>query len=176
MKLIILILLTPFLCLAQYPEQNNSKKDDISNTNFIYENHNLKWQKIFNTSITPTKINLHLKNNGFHSFIEGDLIEFNNEYILNDLKDYGYSWGSFPTYTNDGAFSGFIELKDSKYRVTVNSNKIKDVLNPDIYNELETWIFRNSVMRSKKVSLKVLEMYNAYFSNIFTLNNTQTDW
>lgn len=144
---------------------------------FKLENNTLLWQHVINDSISIENIDLQLKNQGFKTYIENNLLNFEKTYTLPDLKNHGYNWGSFPTYLNNGVYFGFIQLKNNKYRITINSILLDDTLNQAIATELKEWIYKtNGTMRMQKSSIKVLNVFNSYFKAIFSPKPETSDW
>jgi hypothetical protein len=144
--------------------------------NFTHIKEVLTWETVYNNNVSISDLNLYLKTQGFNCTISGTLIEFDKGYGIENLKPYGYTFGGFPTYMNDGFYKGYIEFKEGRYRVTIPSIKIINTLDTSLNFELETWIYRKDKMRMPEASLKVLTTFDAYFTELFTYKELKNDW
>jgi len=94
--------------------------------NFIVENSQVSWRKIYSTSNTQEEIIALIKkrNNLLITEIKKDIIEGQVSNLVMDHKKAGYSQlGTPEALSNDVRFSGFfnIEFKEGRYRVTARS-------------------------------------------------------
>lgn len=142
--------------------------------NFIVENNNLKWQVVVTNTATINVKNIHLKQQGFTTNTSDGVIEFEKQFTLDDLKPFGYSWSSYPTYVQPGNYNGIIEFKDGKYRITItNINVFYQPTNT--YDNLSDFVVKKSSINAKKHHLKALQTFNDYFKDILT-NTKVSDW
>jgi hypothetical protein len=94
--------------------------------NFVIENSQVRWQKIYSTSKTQEEIVILLKkkNNLFVIEIKNNNIEGQISNLVMDRKKSGYSKLGVPDALDDDVrFSGFftIEFKDGRYRATARN-------------------------------------------------------
>ena len=142
--------------------------------NFIVKNNNLKWQLVVNDTTTISSKNIYLKHQGFTTTTADGVIEFEKQFTLDDLKPFGYSWSSYPTYMQPGYYNGIIEFKDGKYRITItNINVFYQPTNT--HDNLGDFVVKKSSINAKKHHLKALQTFNDYFTELLTTTKV-SDW
>jgi hypothetical protein len=174
-NLIYILLFIPFLSFAQ--------KD-----NFIAKNNKVSWQKIYETNYSPEQILAKLKTVSYFY----DISNNDNTITLKfkDLKvkyrDMGYSPGNMSMYIGNGVFIGgvTIDLKEGKYRVTVNNImydfsylSIATMSDVQTRNNLEEVALKRGSNEFKNGFLKRdSEVLNYTFNDIFDISKyTKTD-
>lgn len=172
MKKLIIIFLLPLVSFSQH---------------FKVENNIVLWQKVYtdSTNLQSIKNYLITHSDSFKEVKENnDKLLFLKEFESLQLKPYGYKAMSFPTYMgNNGSFSGYIEFKDGKYRVTINNLMVKTIRIvalevTDQYDEdnISTYILdENGNINYSKSNTKALKVFDTYFTQLFTIKEKE-DW
>lgn len=146
-------------------------------TNFLVENNILKWQQIYNDSTSTNTILINLKQNGFDAYETETTIDFNNTFSNQDLKNIGMKWSSFPAYIQTGGnYSGFIEVKPDKVRVTITKIHCTDDLEPTGFMALQDFVVKKSELKTSKNHQKALNLLDTYFNNLFLTITKKSNW
>lgn len=142
--------------------------------NFNTDNSTLVWQKVINDTTSITAKSATLKQLGFSTEVQNNTIIISKPYSLEELEPHGYKWSGFPTYMFPGEFSGIVEFKDSKFRVTITSIQLNNItFNTKL--QLSEYVLKKGEINQKKHHLKVLNTFNSYFTALFT-KSPDNDW
>lgn len=153
MKLPLLLL---FIFSASYFDQTETE-------NFLIENNQVIWQKIYETELTKESLINKIRTNGNFENINITDNELTAEIkdLSIDYKGYGESEMSTPMYLSRSAVKAFciIEFKDQKYRVTFKNikfiQKYDDALSKmGEVNEIETFALAKKNTEFKSGFLK----------------------
>ncbi len=155
----------------------------VNSDHFKVENNNIVWQKVFRTeaSINDVHQALQLKGDVNRLKIEEDVLFFELTFDnKQDLHQYGYRRGSYPSYLGlGGKYSGYVQVKDGRYRVTVNNVQFIDDINGLLLDDLTANATRKGKVREGNRTRKVLNVFDAYFSDKFDVTVQQlsnSDW
>jgi len=110
-NILLLLLISPIICLSQ-----------VDDSNFIVENGELKWQKVYETSKTIDELFISLKTKKELSSVEmiGNVILGDIVGVTVDRKAAGLKSGNTAVYTGMDVYGSLkIEFKDNRYRATI---------------------------------------------------------
>ncbi len=92
--------------------------------NFLVNNGQMQWQKVYEKSIEINEVsNVMNKNGMFYDVgVTENTINFKFKDYKIDYKSSGKSLMSIPSYISNGQYAGngYIDIKEGKYRVTIN--------------------------------------------------------
>ena len=132
------------------------------------------WQKVYSGDLSHDELLSIIVNDGnFVDINDGDVITFRVVRGKLDVEDYGYKRGAVPMYVVNYDVSGFVtvQLKESKYRVTVDNIILVRNLTTRLGKEgeeepIETWAVKSGELTSGFKKTPSL-IYDMYFSNLF---------
>lgn len=146
-------------------------------TNFKIENNSLNWQKVYSDTTSINNIILNLKQKGFDVTDNNTYLDIKHNYTNKDLTNLGMKWSSYPPYIQTGGnYSGIIEFKSNKIRVTITKIKCNNSLNIDQSDPLDDYVVKKSEIKTNKHHQKALELLDIYFNNIFSKLNKKSNW
>ncbi len=155
----------------------------VGSNNFKVENNNIVWQKVFKKDVNINHIHeaLMLKGDVKNLRVSDGILFFELTFDnKQDLYQYGYRKGSYPSYLGlGGEFSGFVQVKDGRYRVTVNDVKFIDDINGLLIDDLTATATRKGKIKEGNRTQKVLNVFNDYFTDKFQVSVQQlsnADW
>jgi hypothetical protein len=110
--------------------------------NFIIDNSELVWQKVFETSMTFEELKEKIKDSGLFEKVEISDNKLSGEIkpFSADFNGAGFSEMSAPIYIARSTLSGFIiiEYKENKYRVTLKKILLTQKYTDPLTNQGET--------------------------------------
>lgn len=160
-KLIVLFQLITITAVAQH--------------NFTYNN-TLIWSKVYSINTSASNLNLHLKKQGATAYFEDNLLNFTINFDSKTLEPYGFKASQYPTYIQlGGNYTGFIEFKDNKYKVTITQIQVTNALDPALQYNISEYVTKKGVISTKTHHQKTLQLLDNYFNTTFTYNK-QSDW
>lgn len=179
-KMLLLFSLIPFFAFSQ------------ENYNFLINNNQLEWQKIYESKMTKVEIENILKSNGMFKdlTIEENIIKGYVENIPPDYKGAGKSQMSTTFYVLNSTINTFfmIEFKEEKYRVSLNNINLRGIndfkvgnvvaMSANSLRPLSEFAIKNSKLRSHFLSADA-NTYNYSLSNLFDFGKYQiktTEW
>lgn len=149
----------------------------ISSQNFKVDNNLLLWQNVYNDSVKPLELENFLKIKGLNIYTENNISTFSYNFSTENLTPYGFKSGSYATYIQMGGFySGVIEYKNNKYRVTVNKIEVKNAFDPNIVLDISEYVLKQGKIKQNKTHQKVLTLLNNYFTELFRFQKVAKDW
>lgn len=145
--------------------------------NFIIENSDVIFRKVFEIDVSSDMVIKHLNAIGAKNINkQKDYLTFEIDGIEIDYQKYGTSRGSLPIgvvapfYAN-----GLIEFKEGKYR-----GSISKIVWKDRYTEVSGYDMltkkRGTMFRDSDSMKKVIRIYNQYFEDLMTIKSTDDDW
>ena len=142
--------------------------------NFSVSEGKVYWQRVYPTDMTHEELLDVIINAGtFTDILDGDVITFRVIRGKIDLKNLGFSRGTVPMYVSGNDVSCFvtIQIKDGKYRVTVDNIILTENITAGVFkegteNQIETYAVRQGELTSG-FQKKPSKVYNGYFSNLF---------
>ena len=160
------ILLFVTLCITTFCKaQHNFSFDD-----------NLIWSNIYTNNVTAEQLNTFIKTKGAQSYIEDYVVNFTIKFDNTNLKPFGFKSLEFPTYIQFGGnYTGFVQFKNQKYKVTITRIEVVDVLDNSLSISLSEYVIKKNKISDKAMHQKTLQMLDAYFANTFTYKTT-SDW
>ena len=155
----------------------------VSSNNFKVENNNIVWQKVFRHDVSINDIHetLMLKGDVKKLKVADGILFFELTFDnKQDLYRHGYRRGSYPSYLGlGGEYSGFVQVKDGRYRVTVNNVRFIDDINGLLIDDLTASATRKGKIREGNRTQKVLNVFNEYFTDKFEVSMQElsnNDW
>ena len=144
------------------------------------------WQRVYETELTHDELLDIIINAGtFTDILDGESVTFRVVRGKIDFKSLGFSRGSLPMYASVNDVSCFVtlQIKDGKYRVTVDDIILTENVSGGLFKEgtentLETYAvkrgeFTNNFMKAPS------KLYNGFFSNLFLFQRKEyidDDW
>ncbi|APZ46313.1 hypothetical protein BW723_08385 [Polaribacter reichenbachii] len=182
MKIFSTLLIITF-CLSSFSQNTQLEYDNFK----IQENKSLKWQKVFDLTISKDSIvkllEVNLNNNSFFNELKYSKYRFtgfSNYKLLSDVKKlYGVA-----SNTQYKCFI-VIDVKDNKYRVSVSDITFKNIPvtvgNVTVNNEYTLYKLtvkgNNKNFKKGKLAKNTLHSFNKDFIDLFTIKeNIKTDW
>ncbi len=159
---------------------------------FIFENNQLEWVKVFESSLSKSDIEKIIKTKGVFKDLNFDdkLINGSVENIKCDYETLGKSkwFTSFYIQNTNVSFSFYIRFKEGRYRVVLNNINLKTidelstsditVMSVNGVNQLSTYAIKKTKFR-KSFLKSDAEIYEFTFTNLFNFNNykkNSDDW
>jgi hypothetical protein len=128
--------------------------------NFIVDQDEIIWQKIFQTNYSFDEFSERLKDSGLFDNIEFSPNKARGELktLFADLKGAGFSEMTAPIFVSRSSFSSFavLEYQEGKYRVTLRKILLSQKYNDPLSNQGEITALESYALNSKKE-----------FSNVF---------
>jgi hypothetical protein len=151
--------------------------------NFLPENNQIIWQKIFETEMDFNELALKIKESGIlvKPEIEENKILGQTKPIDADYKGAGYGEMSTPIYVARSFFDGFavIDFKDGKYRVTLKNIMLTQQYDDGLSKEgekttLEAYSLKRDRNEMKAAFTKSPGIILDYtFSKVFTFRSSE---
>ncbi|MBR5175411.1 MAG: hypothetical protein IKW89_05720 [Bacteroidales bacterium] len=146
--------------------------------NFSVSDGKVYWQRVYPTDLSHEELlDVIVKAGTFMDILDGDVITFRIVRGKIDFKELGFSRGSLPMYVSGNDVSCFVtvQIKDGKYRVTVDNiilteNVTAGVFKEGTENQLETYALKQGELTSG-FQKKPSKVYNGFFSNLFLFQN-----
>jgi hypothetical protein len=172
-KLIILII--AIISFPIFSQQQHS---------FNYENNQLEWVKVFESSLSKSEIEQIISSKGMFKKlnIEDNLIKGEIENIKCDFETLGKSsWTtSFYIQNTNMNFSFYINFKEGRYRIILNDIKLKTIdelstgdltiVSSNAIEPLSDYAIRKGKFRKGFLKSDV-EIYEFTLTNLFNFNN-----
>ena len=147
------------------------------NHNFKIESNNLIWQKVYNSEGSIHQLYASLRQQGNYEkiYIVRDEVIFTINYeSKNELEAHGYRSGSFPNYIKPGGkFTGYLQKKDGKYRVTITNVDFN--WNGDLVENIDDAALKKGELRDNNRTKKVIQLFDRYFNSKFDFAKTTTE-
>lgn len=142
--------------------------------NFSVSDGKVYWQRVYPTDLSHEELLDVIVNAGtFVDIQDGDVITFRVIRGIIDFNNLGFSRGTIPMYVSGNDVSCFvtIQIKDGKYRVTVDNIILTENITAGVFkegteNQLETYAVRQGELTSG-FQKKPSKVYNGYFSGLF---------
>lgn len=149
------------------------------NHNFKIESNNLIWQKVYENenSIHDLYESLRQQGNYEKIYIVRDEVIFTiNFESKNELEAHGYKSSSYPSYIKPGGkFTGYLQKKDNKYRVTITNVDFN--WNGDLVENIDDATLKKGELRDNNRTKKVIQLFDRYFNSKFDLvKNNEQNW
>jgi len=146
--------------------------------NFKIESNNLIWQKIYNSDSSIYELYESLRQQGNYEkiyIVRNEVIFTINFESKNELEAYGYkSWG-YPGYLKPGGkFTGYLQKKEGKYRVTITN--IDFNYNGDLVENIDDAALKRGEMKENTRAKKVIQLFDRYFNKKFDFSHISQDW
>ena len=145
------------------------------NHNFKIESNNLIWQKVYDNenSIHDLYESLRQQGNYEKIYIVRDEVIFTiNFESKNELEAHGYRSGGYPSYIKPGGkFTGYLQKKEGKYRVTITN--IDFNWNGDLVENIDDATLKKGELRDNNKTKKVIQLFDRYFNTKFDFTNAQ---
>tara|TARA_B110000091_G_scaffold71050_1_gene78364 strand:+ start:167 stop:712 length:546 start_codon:yes stop_codon:yes gene_type:complete len=178
-----LLLLITFFSLPLFSQNQHS---------FTYENNQLEWIKVFESSLSITEIKQIIKSKGMFKSInlEDNLIKGEVENIKCDYENLGKSsWTtSFYIQNSNMNFSFYLKFKEGRYGVILNNIQLKTidelstsnitVMSSNAITPLSDYAIRKGKFR-KGFLKSDAEIFEFTLTNLFKFNNykkNSDDW
>ena len=172
MKRLIPIAILLFVVALSFAQEKNEY-------NFFTQEGDVVWQKVFQTDLDAKAVFTAIKTSGnitditeTESVLVGNLVERKAEYA-----SLGYSRGSVPIFVND-LLGGFvkIEMRDGRYRVTVNKMyRIDDNSSARERTDFTFYVNKKGVLRLFPETAQKIFDHN--FMRMFDVNaQIEEDW
>lgn len=159
----------------------NIFSQQYQHSNFISENNQLKWVKIFKDTLHKSEIikRIIIGSNFSEFKFEEDIVFFKLPYSTSNFRPYGFNYFWFPDYIEEDSYcSGIIEFKENRYRVTIQQINIKVIDSRTntlkTVNISENIIAKNKIANNRSTN-KALYLFENYFDDIFTINTSKKD-
>jgi hypothetical protein len=168
----ILLLIFIFIGIQGYCQEQNFKVD----------NGTLNWSHVYQDSLSADAVykNLRVKLNHDEFTFQENEIQFTVNFTTEDLKPYGYTRSKYPVFINEGYIKGFVEFKENRYKTTIKSIHVKNVLgsiysDSDDYNNINHYFIKKGVLTQRKSMQKVIATFDLFFSNTFNTSEAKKD-
>lgn len=142
--------------------------------NFKVESNNLIWQKVYDSHNSVYELYQALREKGNYEkiYIVRDEVIFTIDFeSQNELEAHGYRRGSYPSYLKPGGkFSGYIQKKDGKYRVTITS--IDFNWNGDMVENIDDAALKHGELKDNNKTKKVIQLFDRFFNTKFDLSES----
>jgi len=147
---------------------------------FKVQDNELIWQKVYTSELDVQRLHnaLRLTPNYNKLNIGNNIIAFEFEYEgKKDLTPFGFKKGKFPSFIwPGGTYAGYIECKEGKYRVTINSIRLIDDYNGELMMHLSEYLVKKGELRTKNRFLKITDLFNRYFEDKFDVKQVVSTW
>jgi hypothetical protein len=139
--------------------------------NFKIESNNLIWQKVYDSEQSVFQLYESLRAHGNYEKIyivrEEVIFTFNFD-SANELGAHGYKKSNYPSYLKPGGkYTGYLQKKNGRYRVTITGVNFN--WNGDLVSNIDEAALKRGELRDNNRTKKVIQLFDRYFNNKFSL-------